>query len=53
VAADKDALRESIREQLVVKLRRRLKRLNVMYWTLEPKKRWRILPVMVQTRSDL
>jgi hypothetical protein len=26
---------------------------NAMYWTLEPKRRWRILPVMVQTRSDL
>ncbi|MCK1636497.1 hypothetical protein IVA95_02550 [Bradyrhizobium sp. 157] len=33
--------------------RRKSAEVSVMYWTLEPKRRWRILPVMVQTRSDL
>jgi hypothetical protein len=32
---------------------RKSAKVSVMYWTLEPKRRWRILPVMVQTRSDL
>jgi hypothetical protein len=32
---------------------RKSTKVKVMYWTLEPKRRWRILPVMVKTRSDL
>jgi hypothetical protein len=33
--------------------RRKFARSGVMYWTLEPSKRWCALPVMVRTRSDL
>ena len=33
--------------------RRKSVKVSVMYWTLEPKRRWRILPVGVRTRSDL
>jgi hypothetical protein len=29
--------------------RRKSAKVSVMYWMLEPKRRWRILPVMVQT----
>lgn len=32
--------------------RRKSAKISVMYWTLEPKRRWRILPVIVKTRSD-
>lgn len=32
--------------------RRKKAKVNVMYWTLEPKRRWRDLPVIVKTRSD-
>jgi hypothetical protein len=30
---------------------RRSTKVNVMYWTMEPKQKWRILPVHVETRS--
>jgi hypothetical protein len=30
--------------------RRRSTKVNVMYWTLEPKQKWRILPVRIETR---
>ena len=33
--------------------RRKSTKVSVMYWTLEPKRQWCILPVMVRTRSDL
>jgi hypothetical protein len=33
--------------------RRKSTKVKVMYWTLQPKRRWRILPVIVRTRSDL
>jgi len=33
--------------------RRKSVKVSVMYWTLEPKRKWRILPVTVKTRSDL
>jgi hypothetical protein len=33
--------------------RRKSTKVSVMYETLEPERRWRILPVVVQTRSDL
>lgn len=33
--------------------RRKNAKVSVMYWTLEPKRRWRILPVAVKTRSDM
>jgi len=32
---------------------KRKTKVNVMYWTMEPVQQWRILPVTVQTRSDL
>jgi len=32
---------------------RKSAKVSVMYWTLEPKRRWRILPVVAQTRSDM
>jgi hypothetical protein len=32
--------------------RRKSTKVSVMYSTLEPRSRWRILPVMVKTRSD-
>jgi hypothetical protein len=32
--------------------RRKSTKVSVRYWTLEPKRRWRGLPVMVKTRSD-
>jgi hypothetical protein len=32
---------------------RKSTKVSVMYWTLEPKRQWRILPVIVKTRSDL
>lgn len=28
-------------------------RVSVMYWTMEPKPKWRILPVTVRTRPDM
>jgi hypothetical protein len=33
--------------------RRKSAKVSVMYWTLEPKRRWRILPVIVKTRADM
>jgi hypothetical protein len=33
--------------------RRKSTKISVMYWTLEPRRRLRALPVRVQTRSDL
>lgn len=33
--------------------RKRKARVSVMYWTMEPKQKWRILPIIVKTRSDL
>lgn len=33
--------------------RKRHARVSVMYWTMEPKPKWRILPVTVRTRPDL
>jgi hypothetical protein len=33
--------------------RRRATRVSVMYWTMEPSQKWRILQVSVKTRADL
>lgn len=32
--------------------RKKFAKLNVMYWTMEPNKKWRILPIAVKTRPD-
>lgn len=33
--------------------RKRQAQVQVMYWTMEPKPKWRILPITVRTRPDL
>jgi hypothetical protein len=51
VAAGETLQREFLLHQPAHSSRKSTK-VSVMYWTLEPKRRWRILPVIVQTEAN-